>query len=97
MWRGAARTFQAGQAFAAGDVAGARSLVAAGRADMDRAVMLQPRTIGVLEIQGRGATPFLFLGRATYMSHRGERPMAVTWHLETPLPTEFFQAARAVA
>jgi tetratricopeptide (TPR) repeat protein len=48
VWRGAARYFQAGKAFTAGDFAGARSLAAIGMADMDRAVALQPNTIGVL-------------------------------------------------
>jgi hypothetical protein len=41
--------------------------------------------------------PFLFLGLASYLEHRGERPMAVTWRLDPPLPADFFQAARAVA
>ena len=48
VWRGAARYWQAGQAFGAGDVAGARRLAAAGMADMDRAIALQPDNIGVL-------------------------------------------------
>jgi hypothetical protein len=48
VWRGAARYFQAGKAFTAGDVAGGRSLAAAAMTDMDRAVTLQPGTIGVL-------------------------------------------------
>ncbi len=41
--------------------------------------------------------PFLFLGPATYQSHRGERPLAITWRLHHPLPHDFFQLARAVA
>lgn len=48
VWRGAGTYWKAGQAFRAGDVTGARALVAAGMADMDRAIALQPRTIGVL-------------------------------------------------
>ncbi|GAA2650216.1 helicase [Paractinoplanes durhamensis] len=41
---------------------------------------------------------FWFLGPATYVSHEGERPMAVKWHLETPLPGDLFAAfAAAVA
>jgi hypothetical protein len=47
-WRGAAQYWQAGRAFGAGDIAGARALAATGLADMDRAIALQPRTIGVL-------------------------------------------------
>jgi tetratricopeptide (TPR) repeat protein len=48
VWRGAARYWQAGKAFGAGDAAGARDLAAAAMADMDRAVALRPGTIGVL-------------------------------------------------
>jgi tetratricopeptide (TPR) repeat protein len=48
VWRGAARYWQAGKAFTAGDVAGGRNLAAAAMADMDRAIALQPNTIGVL-------------------------------------------------
>lgn len=41
---------------------------------------------------------FYFLGPATYMSHRGEMPMGVTWRLTHPLPGDLFQAfAAAVA
>jgi tetratricopeptide (TPR) repeat protein len=48
VWRGAGRYWKAGQAFAAGDVAGGRALATMAMADMDRAVALQPRAIGVL-------------------------------------------------
>jgi hypothetical protein len=48
VWRGAARYFQAGQAFRAGDVARGRELAASGLSDMDRAVSLAPKAIGVL-------------------------------------------------
>jgi len=41
---------------------------------------------------------FWFLGPATYVSHVGERPMAVTWRLHTALPGDLFAAfAAAVA
>lgn len=41
---------------------------------------------------------FWFLGPSTYRGHIGERPMAITWELETPLPGDLFQAfAAAVA
>ena len=41
---------------------------------------------------------FWFLGRATYVSHEGELPMAITWKLETPLSGDLFAAfAAAVA
>jgi len=41
---------------------------------------------------------FWFLGPATYVSHVGERPMAVTWRLQYPVPGDLFaQFAAAVA
>jgi superfamily II DNA or RNA helicase len=41
---------------------------------------------------------FYFLGPATYVSHQGELPMAVTWQLHYPLPGDLFAAfAAAVA
>jgi hypothetical protein len=48
VWRGAATYWKAGQAYRAGDLAGARALAAAAMADLDRAIALQPRAIGVL-------------------------------------------------
>lgn len=39
-----------------------------------------------------------FLGPATYVSHEGERPMAITWRLAVPLPEPIHGAmAAAVA
>lgn len=42
---------------------------------------------------------FWFLGPATYVSHEGERPMAITWKLANPLPGDLYAdfAAAAVA
>ena len=41
---------------------------------------------------------FWFLGPATYVGHEGEKPMAVTWKPDTPLPGDLFAAfAAAVA
>lgn len=40
---------------------------------------------------------FWFLGPATYVEHTGERPMAITWRLHTPLPGDLFAAFKAVA
>ncbi|MBL8112682.1 MAG: DUF3427 domain-containing protein [Acidobacteria bacterium] len=41
---------------------------------------------------------FWCLGPATYVSHEGETPMAITWRLATPLPGDLFAAfAAAVA
>lgn len=44
-----------------------------------------------------GTSPYLFLGPATYVSHTGDRPIAITWLLEHALPTDFFSAASAIA
>jgi superfamily II DNA or RNA helicase/HKD family nuclease len=35
--------------------------------------------------------PFAFCGPATYLSHEGDRPIAITWHLEHPLPATLYQ------
>jgi hypothetical protein len=48
VWRGTGRYWQAGQAFRAGDAAGGRALAVAAMADMDRAIALEPNSIGVL-------------------------------------------------
>src|SRR5438105_2629315 len=48
VWRGAGTYWKAGQAYRAGDVAGARAMAAGAMADMDRALALEPRAIGVL-------------------------------------------------
>jgi len=44
-----------------------------------------------------GTQPFTFLGPVTYVNHRGERPVAFTWRLPTPMPEELFEIARSVA
>ena len=46
----------------------------------------------------RGRTqPFTFLGPATYVSHTGERPMAIVWRLHRAMPMDVFKAARVAA
>ncbi len=43
----------------------------------------------------RGQTmPYLFLGPAGYVSHEGERPMAITWQLKHPIPIQFYRTMR---
>jgi len=42
-----------------------------------------------------GASPYVFLGPAEYVTHEGDRPMAVTWKLKRPMPTEVYLASRA--
>jgi hypothetical protein len=44
-----------------------------------------------------GTQTFTFLGPASYIDHRGERPVAFTWRLPTPMPEELFEIARSVA
>jgi superfamily II DNA or RNA helicase len=40
-----------------------------------------------------GTSPYVFLGPADYVSHEGERPLAITWRLHHPMPTEVYQAS----
>jgi hypothetical protein len=58
-------------------------------------VLLFTRPQKVTEF-GSGA-PYLFLGEAEYVEHRGERPIAITWRLRTPMPVADFAAASVVA
>lgn len=42
-----------------------------------------------------GAAPYIFLGPADYVSHEGERPVAITWKLHRAMPAEVYLEARA--
>ena len=42
-----------------------------------------------------GTSPYVFLGPADYVSHEGDRPMAITWRLRRSMPTDVFMASRA--
>lgn len=44
-----------------------------------------------------GTAPYMLLGDAQYVSHVGERPIAITWQLARPLPTDFLQSALVAA
>ncbi len=44
-----------------------------------------------------GTSPYLFLGPATYVSHEGDRPIAITWRLRYPMPMDFYQVASVAA
>jgi len=44
-----------------------------------------------------GTAPYLFLGPARYVSHSGERPIAITWRLDRPMPTDAFTSASVAA
>lgn len=47
-----------------------------------------------LEHKGEYDTaPYLCLGPASYVSHLGERPLAITWELQHAMPAEFFASA----
>jgi superfamily II DNA or RNA helicase len=37
--------------------------------------------------------PFLYLGTGQYVGHRGDRPMAIEWRLDHPMPESFFREA----
>jgi superfamily II DNA or RNA helicase/HKD family nuclease len=41
--------------------------------------------------------PYLFIGQGDLVSAEGNRPVAITWALRTPLPEDVFQAARRAA
>jgi len=58
-------------------------------------VLLFARPQNVTEF-GSGA-PYLCLGTARYLEHRGERPMAITWQLDVPMPVDVFTVASVVA
>ncbi|GAC58393.1 putative helicase [Gordonia hirsuta DSM 44140 = NBRC 16056] len=44
-----------------------------------------------------GPMPFTFLGPATIVSHEGERPIAITWRLDNPMPAELFNEAKTAS
>ncbi|MGH3940714.1 MAG: DUF3427 domain-containing protein, partial [Pseudonocardiaceae bacterium] len=44
-----------------------------------------------------GSTPYLCLGEATLVEHRGERPIAITWRLHRPMPPEVLQQGAVTA
>jgi superfamily II DNA or RNA helicase/HKD family nuclease len=56
--------------------------------ELNRSVLLFAR-------ESQNDRAFWFLGPATYVSHEGEKPMAVTWKLEKPLSGDLFAAFAA--
>ncbi|HEY3548330.1 MAG TPA: DUF3427 domain-containing protein [Propionicimonas sp.] len=42
-----------------------------------------------------GTAPYTYLGPAHYVKHEGERPIAITWRLDEPMPAELFAASSA--
>jgi hypothetical protein len=43
------------------------------------------------------SAPFSFLGPARYVSHRGSRPVSITWQLEHPLPAKLLRRMARLA
>jgi len=41
--------------------------------------------------------PYVFLGPASYVSHKGERPISITWELQHAMPSTFFANAALAA
>jgi hypothetical protein len=41
--------------------------------------------------------PYMCLGLADYVQHRGERPIAITYNVRQPMPPDFYAEAKAVA
>jgi superfamily II DNA or RNA helicase len=41
-----------------------------------------------------GTPPYLYAGPMSYISHTGERPMRILWHLDHALPADVFHAAK---
>lgn len=44
-----------------------------------------------------GPAPFVCLGDADYVSHRGERPIAITWRLRREMPAAVYRSASVAA
>ena len=44
-----------------------------------------------------GTSPYVFLGPATYVQHTGDRPIAITWKLEHPMPIDLYNATSVAA
>ena len=44
-----------------------------------------------------GTSPYLCAGPAHYVQHVGERPIAITWRLDHPLPADLFTATTVAA
>jgi superfamily II DNA or RNA helicase len=48
------------------------------------------------KIEGK-TQPYWFLGPVDYVTHRGEKPMAITWKLRVPMSEWLFMKAKSVA
>lgn len=43
-----------------------------------------------------GTSPYTFLGKATYVSHTGSKPMNIVWKLEKPIPAKYLRRVQQV-
>lgn len=43
------------------------------------------------------AAPFIFLGKAEYVSHEGSKPMGIVWRLEEAIPGKYIQITNKLA
>lgn len=49
-------------------------------------------------VDARGETsPYVFLGDARHVAHRGARPMQIEWELARPMPAAFYQETKVAA
>jgi len=46
---------------------------------------------------GSRTAPYVFLGPADYVSHKGERPIAFTWRLRRAMPADLFKESKVAA
>jgi hypothetical protein len=46
---------------------------------------------------GRRTAPYVFLGPAHYVGHRGDRPIQITWKLERSMPEVFWSKTKTAA
>ena len=43
-----------------------------------------------------GTSPYTFLGKATYVSHTGSKPMNIVWKLKKPIPAKYLRRVQQV-
>ena len=44
-----------------------------------------------------GTAAYTLLGDARYVQHSGSRPIAITWRLNRPMPTDLYTEAKVVS
>jgi superfamily II DNA or RNA helicase/HKD family nuclease len=77
-----------------------QNAISAGTPTGQRYINHQQRKTNILlfmraeAVDALGTAPYVFLGPADYVSHTGDRPMAITWKLRQPMPTEVYLSAR---